>query len=38
MKKLIYEIKSEGNKLKEKNNDELNEKIQQLKKEQKKKN
>ena len=32
MKKLIYEIKSEANKLKEKNNDELNEKIQQLKK------
>ena len=32
MKKLIYEIKSEGNKLREKNNDELSEKIQQLKK------
>ena len=32
MKKLIYEIKSEANKLKEKNNEELNEKIQQLKK------
>jgi len=32
MKKLIYEIKSEGNKLKEKNTEELNEKIQQLKK------
>ena len=32
MKKLIYEIKSEGNKLREKNNEELNEKIQQLKK------
>jgi preprotein translocase subunit SecA len=32
MKKLIYEIKSEANKLKEKNTEELNEKIQQLKK------
>jgi preprotein translocase subunit SecA len=32
MKKLIYEIKSEASKLKEKNNEELNEKIQQLKK------
>ena len=32
MKKLIYEIKSEANKLKEKNNDELNEKIYNLKK------
>ena len=32
MKKLIYEIKSEANKLKEKNNDELNEKIHNLKK------
>ena len=32
MKKLIYEIKSEANKLKEKNNEELNEKIQLLKK------
>ena len=32
MKKLIYQIKTEGNKLKEKNDEELNQKIEELKK------